>query len=149
MAIHRVRTHVRGPAPRLASRLERRAVEDIEAIELVRRHVARLGRRRLAVPARPAHALHRAEIRHVLLVIDLVEGCLVIVPHVHPHQIEPVSCHVYPPNSVSGRPTTVSGTPTASPTPFQGRSTISTQFGFLPIGYSLSLMSLPLSGSIR
>ena len=33
--------------------------------------------------------------------------------------------------------------------PTQGKSRISTQFGFLPIGYSLSLVSLPLSGSMR
>ena len=32
--------------------------------------------------------------------------------------------------------------------PSQGRSTISTQFGFRPIGYSVSLVSLPLAGSI-
>ena len=33
--------------------------------------------------------------------------------------------------------------------PFQGRSRISTQFGFLPIGYSFSLVSLPLVWSIE
>ena len=44
----------------------------------------------------------------------------------------------------TGQSRTRTGSPDA-----QGKSMISTQFGFLPIGYSFSLVSLPLSGSIR
>ena len=42
-------------------------------LELVGGQIARLGRRGLPVAARPAHAGHRAQVGHVLPVVDLVE----------------------------------------------------------------------------
>src|SRR6266850_1814218 len=86
MAVHRARADLAGPASRLAGRLPRRAVEDGHAVQLVRRHVARLGRRRLPVAAGAAHAGDALQIRDMLLVVHLVEDRLVVVRHVHPDQ---------------------------------------------------------------
>src|SRR6267143_3047911 len=111
VAIHRVRADLPRPASGLAGRLPRGAVEDGGAVQLVGRHVARLGRGRLRVAARPAHAGHGLEILHVLLVVDLVEDRLVVVRHVHPDQEERVGAHLL-----------TWGGPTWPPTPPNARS---------------------------
>src|SRR5438552_299230 len=99
VAVHGVRAHARRPPPRLAGGLPRRALEHVQPVELVGGEVAWLGRRGLTVAAGPAHPGHGLEVGDVLAVVDIVEGRLVIVRHVHPDQEQRVIAHVNPPSS--------------------------------------------------